>query len=134
MSAKPKLFRYDQGLVGLTLALSLFGMVMVFSASSGMSENRFGSPYLFFRKQLLWDAIGVLMLLITMRIDYHAWQRWALPLVMRLGGLARGGAGRGARGERRAALDSFGTGHVSTVGIGQAVADPLGRELLGPPS
>jgi cell division protein FtsW len=82
MKAKNKVFRYDRALVGFTLALLLIGMVMVFSASSGMSENRFGSPYLFFRKQLLWDAIGVLMMLFTMRIDYHAWQRWALPLLI----------------------------------------------------
>jgi cell division protein FtsW len=81
MKVKKKVFRFDRALVGFTLALLVVGMVMVFSASSGMSENRFGSPYLFFRKQLLWDAIGILMMLITMRIDYHAWQRWALPLL-----------------------------------------------------
>lgn len=81
MAAKGPALRYDQALVWLTLALLLFGMVMVFSASSGMSENRFGSPYLFFRKQLIWDAIGVVVLLITMRIDYHKWQKWALPML-----------------------------------------------------
>jgi cell division protein FtsW len=79
--AQPKFLRYDRGLVGLTLALLLIGTVMVFSASSGMSENRFGSPYLFFRKQLIWDAIGGIILLITMRIDYHRWQKWAVPLM-----------------------------------------------------
>lgn len=73
---------YDRGLVGLTLALVFVGMVMVFSASSGMSEDRFGSPYLFLRKQLLWDALGVGAMLVAMRIDYHKWQRWAVPLLV----------------------------------------------------
>lgn len=82
MAAKNPALRYDHALVGLTLALLMFGMVMVFSASSGMSENRFGSPYLFFRRQLIWDAIGIVALLVTMRIDYHKWQKWALPMLV----------------------------------------------------
>ena len=74
--------RYDRALVGFTLALLLIGMVMVFSASSGMSENRFGSPYLFFRKQLIWDVLGIIAMLITMRMDYHVWQKWAFALLI----------------------------------------------------
>jgi len=72
----------DQPLLWATLGLLLVGMIMVFSASSGMSEERFGSPYLFFKKQLLWDVLGIGVMLIVMRIDYHRWQRWVIPLMI----------------------------------------------------
>lgn len=54
---------------------------MVFSASANMAEQRFGSAYMFLRKQLVWDALGLMTLLLSMRIDYHRWQKWSLPLL-----------------------------------------------------
>jgi cell division protein FtsW len=71
----------DQPLLVATLILLAFGLVMVFSASANMSEERFGSAYLFTRKQLLWDAMGLAALLICARLDYHWWQKLATPLL-----------------------------------------------------
>jgi len=64
----------------LTLLLLGLGLVMVFSASANMSEEKFGSAYLFVRKQLLWDSLGVGALFFCMRLDYHRWQKlsWGL--------------------------------------------------------
>lgn len=66
----------DRPLVIATILLVAVGLLMVFSASAIMSEERFGSAYLFLRKQLLWDILGVLALFICMRVDYHRWQKW----------------------------------------------------------
>ncbi|OGR91720.1 MAG: hypothetical protein A2992_08465 [Elusimicrobia bacterium RIFCSPLOWO2_01_FULL_59_12] len=71
----------DRGLLVSTLLLVSVGLVMVFSSSAVMSEERFGSAYLFLRKQLAWDALGLLMLFICLRVDYHRWQKWAYPLL-----------------------------------------------------
>lgn len=76
----PRVF-VDRPLLFLTVLLMLFGLVMVFSSSANMAEQRFGSAYLFLRKQLVWDAMGGVVLLICMRTNYHKWQRWAMPLV-----------------------------------------------------
>jgi len=46
--------RSDHVLLFLTVLLMLFGLVMVFSASANMSEQRYGSAYLFLPQQLLW--------------------------------------------------------------------------------
>jgi len=46
-----------------------------------MSEERFGSAYLFLRKQLAWDSLGLLILFICLRVDYHRWQRWSYFLL-----------------------------------------------------
>jgi cell division protein FtsW len=69
--------RADRPLLISTLLLLGVGLVMVFSASAIMSEARFGSAYLFLRKQLAWDALGLLALFACQQIDYHRWQRWA---------------------------------------------------------
>jgi len=60
--AKTSKYWPDRGLLVATLLMASVGLVMVFSASAGMSEERFGSAYLFLRKQLLWDALGLIVL------------------------------------------------------------------------
>jgi cell division protein FtsW len=71
----------DRPLLLATLLLMGVGLVMVFSASAMMADQRFGSAYLFLRKQLIWDALGIVALFACMRIDYHKWQKWAYPLL-----------------------------------------------------
>jgi cell division protein FtsW len=73
--------RIDRPLLIATLMLMTVGLVMVFSASASMSEARFGSAYLLVRKQLIWDAVGIVALLVCMRVDYHRWQKWVYPLL-----------------------------------------------------
>jgi cell division protein FtsW len=76
-----KTVRVDRPLLVATMLLVGLGLVMVFSSSARMSEARFGSAYLFLRKQLAWDALGLSAILLCMRIDYHRWQRWSVPLL-----------------------------------------------------
>jgi cell division protein FtsW len=80
---KRKFLQIDRPLLAATLLLLGLGLVMVFSASANMSEERFGSAYLFVRKQILWDVLGIASLFFCMRIDYHRWQKasWALLVV-----------------------------------------------------
>src|SRR6266850_1004434 len=77
---KRRFLQIDRPLLASTLLLLGLGLVMVFSASANMSEQRFGSAYLFVRKQLLWDGLGLVVLAVCMRLDYHRWQKmsWAL--------------------------------------------------------
>ncbi len=77
---KGNFLQVDRPLLVATFLLLGLGLVMVFSASANMSEQRFGSAYLFVRKQILWDALGFLALWICMRTDYHRWQKasWIL--------------------------------------------------------
>jgi cell division protein FtsW len=79
---KRSLIHIDRPLFLSTLLLLSLGLVMVFSASAGMSEERFGSAYLFVRKQLLWDALALGIMLMCMRMDYHKWQKLAWPLLL----------------------------------------------------
>jgi len=71
----------DQPLLFCTLALLALGLVMVFSASANMAEARYGSAYLFVRKELLWDILGFIVLFGCIRLDYHKWQKVSVGLL-----------------------------------------------------
>jgi cell division protein FtsW len=62
--------------------LNIIGVVMVLSASSVASLTNYGSAWYFFQRQVLWTALGVIAFMVTARIDYHAWRRWILPLLV----------------------------------------------------
>jgi hypothetical protein len=48
----------DLVLLGVTLALFGFGLVMVWSASSALAQERHGSPYYFLLKQVAWGTLA----------------------------------------------------------------------------
>ena len=56
------------------LLLVLFGLVMVFSASAVMAQERYDSPYAYVGKQALWALAGVVALLVLMQVDYELLQ------------------------------------------------------------
>jgi cell division protein FtsW len=62
----------DYGLVLTIAGLLCFGLVMVYSAST-MGQP--GDPSYYFRRELLWVALGIVAMLIVMQIDYHHWRR-----------------------------------------------------------
>jgi cell division protein FtsW len=51
---------------------------MVFSASAVMARERFGSPYAFLLKQLVWAAAGLVAMVVAMRVDYRRYKNPAL--------------------------------------------------------
>lgn len=69
-------------LLTLTIALDVIGLVMVLSASSVEALAQYGSSWVFFEKQLLWVVLGVAAMVVTIRVDYQRWRRWARPLMI----------------------------------------------------
>src|ERR1700752_455770 len=64
----------DKWMFLATLALVFVSVVMVYSASAVMAEERFGNPYLFFTKQAMWATLGVALMSMVMRVDYRTWR------------------------------------------------------------
>lgn len=58
------------------VALVVLGIIMILSASSVSSFARYGSSFLFVKKQLLWAAIGIVSFIFFSRLDYHRLSRW----------------------------------------------------------
>lgn len=69
------------GLLSIVVLLCLTGLVMVMSASSVVGLYQFGSQWYFVKRQLIWLVAGLVVLVVTMRIDYHAWRRIASPML-----------------------------------------------------
>ena len=94
--------RHDQAILVLTLALTLLGLGMVFSASHELARTRYDDAFFFLRRQLIRAVIGVILLLVASNIDYRVWRRWArLGLLLAVVGLTvvfAFNAVRGARG------------------------------------
>src|SRR5437763_1393428 len=48
---------------------------MVYSASAVVMMEKFQRPYLFLTKQAMWAAMGIVVLAVVMRIDYHHYKQ-----------------------------------------------------------
>jgi cell division protein FtsW len=72
--------RGDRALVLAVLALTAFGLVMVFSASEVQGWLWFHNAAYYFERQLLWLALGVILLWAAAHIDYHRLRPLAGPL------------------------------------------------------
>jgi len=68
----------DRWLFTVTMLLVFVGLVMVFSASAVMARERFGSPYAFLLKQLIWAAAGLVAMVAAMRVDYRRYRHPSL--------------------------------------------------------
>lgn len=69
-------------LLGSTGFLTAGGLIMVLSASSVSAFTQYGSSFLFFRRQLVYAALGGFALLLTSRVPYTAWKRLAAPFLL----------------------------------------------------
>ncbi len=63
-------------------ALVAVGLIMVLSASSWTAYTRYGSSFLFFRRQAVYAVVGAGAMFVTSRMRYTAWRRLALPFLV----------------------------------------------------
>ena len=92
-------------LIVLVLFLCLFGMVMIYSASSYSSENLYGDSFHFVKKQLFGFLLGIVMFIVGYKFDYHKFYKlrfyiFVLSLVL-LALVFVPGIGISANGARR---------------------------------
>ena len=66
---------YDRGLIMTVLALLGFGLIMVFSASTVVSAEVYGSQTSIFTRQLIFVVIGLVGLMVSMKFDYHIYEQ-----------------------------------------------------------
>ena len=65
----------DRVLFLTTSFMTIFGLVMVYSASSVVATSEHGISYYYFLRQLGFAGAGFLCLLALMNVDYHRWQK-----------------------------------------------------------
>jgi cell division protein FtsW len=62
---------FDKTLFGVGVGLTFFGLVMIYSASAVIAQERFGSAHYFLLRQGLAAALGFGAMLLTMHLDYR---------------------------------------------------------------
>lgn len=73
----------DSRLLLLVCSLTLFGLLMVTSASSVVAEQFRGDQYAFLKHQLIFGvAAGVVAFLVGYTVPYRWWRRMALPAIL----------------------------------------------------
>ena len=77
-----KLENYDLILMLMAIALTCFGVVMVYSSSNIMAAKRFHDGFFFLKRQGLFAVIGFAIMLGVMRIDYHVWKKMSVPALL----------------------------------------------------
>ncbi|NNL48903.1 MAG: putative lipid II flippase FtsW [Acidimicrobiia bacterium] len=61
--------------------LLLIGLGALLSASSVEALERFGDSLYYFRRQTMWLGAGLIALVISARVPYRLYQRWAIPIL-----------------------------------------------------
>ncbi len=69
----------DMPLVVTVIAILIFGLVMMFSASWDYSLMQYGSPMHMFERQLMWLGLGLVAAVALSLVDYHHWRRLIVP-------------------------------------------------------
>lgn len=72
--------KLDITFLALVLILLTTGLVMLFSASYAFSYEQYGNSYKFISRQALFAAVGVAVMLVISKIDYHFWRKFAWVL------------------------------------------------------
>ncbi|TMJ10583.1 MAG: putative lipid II flippase FtsW [Bacillati bacterium ANGP1] len=95
----------DSWLFCAVVALVATGVVMVYSASAIVAQDRYGDGAFFFKRQVAWAGLGMMALLIMQRTQYARLRRltpWLLIMaILSLTLVLMPGIGRVAGGARR---------------------------------
>lgn len=81
-SLTPGRRRIDPLILGITVALSLGGLIMVFSASGVVAEKAYGDSTYYLQRQIVWMMLGFCILFVGSYIDYRQWKPWVPWIVM----------------------------------------------------
>lgn len=74
--------RIDLFLLSSVLLLTIFGLFMIYDASSFVAFRDFSDKYHYVKDQIFWIIFGFLSLLFFFRFDYHRFYNLAIPILL----------------------------------------------------
>ena len=72
----------DRWLLVAVAVLCGFGLIMVFSSSDALGAIQWHNPAYYFERQLLWMALGLVLALAALGLDYHRLRELAVPAAL----------------------------------------------------
>ena len=83
MSVLDRLRSLDPVIVGLTLTMLVIGVLMLFSATVAVGVQRAGDSLFYVKSQLFKGVVpGVFAFILAALIDYRAWKKWAIGILV----------------------------------------------------
>lgn len=73
---------FDPTILILTVSLTCFGVVMVYSASSIMAAKKYADEFYFLKRQGIYAVLGFILMATAMQIDYHVLRKLAVPFFL----------------------------------------------------
>jgi cell division protein FtsW len=73
--------KYDYLLMITIAALLIVGLMMVYSATFALGYQLHDQPTYYFIRQLLWMGVGLLVMIIFARVEYHTWRRISILMM-----------------------------------------------------
>jgi cell division protein FtsW len=80
-TGRPRRLALDAWVIGPVAALLLVGLVMVASASIGVSERELGAPFFYFQRQLMYVGLGLAAAVVAIAIPTAIWERYSMVLL-----------------------------------------------------
>ena len=71
----------DLPLLVTVIALTVFGLIMMFSASWDYSLQQYGSALYMFEHQIMWLGVGIVACFLLSYFDYHRLRTWIVPVM-----------------------------------------------------
>ena len=79
MTRQNKKRGYDYSLLAVVFLLVIIGLVILYSTSAYNGQVKFHESVLLFEKQAFATALGLALMFVMANIDYHIWQKFAVP-------------------------------------------------------
>jgi cell division protein FtsW len=80
-TGQPRRFAFDPWLIGTVATLLLVGLIMVASASIGVSERETGGAFFYFQRQLIYVGLGLVAALAAIAIPTSVWEKHSIYLL-----------------------------------------------------
>lgn len=74
--------KFDYKLFGAVIFIALFGIVMIYSASSIWANYKFHDSFKFVKSQSVFFIVGILIMLFLAKIDYNKYKKWANVILL----------------------------------------------------
>jgi len=72
---------FDMPLLVVVVALTIFGLIMLYSSSWDFSLGAYGDATYMFNRQLMWLGLGLVIAIILAFFDYHHWRKLVVPIM-----------------------------------------------------
>lgn len=66
----------------MTIGLCLFGLLMIYSSSCVIAEYKFNNPYKYVFHQSIFFLIGLVLLIVLSKTDYHLYYKYANTILL----------------------------------------------------